>query len=500
MEHLLDLFKDWPQVAKFASSYFQAFFSSIVVMGTIYLVFWIIFGKKLHNRKIQTSKRAGWSQIKEEIITAAISLIGSSAFQLIIFSFKDGGYTKTYEGIEPYGIAYFIFTIVPITLISDAWFYWLHRSMHHPKLYKYVHALHHKSLDVNPFTSNSFHIIEALALTLWVLPLILFMPVSMAAFGVVQALGLFNNLKSHLGYELFPAFFQKAPFNMLVTATNHSLHHTQYNGNYGLYFRFWDKWCDTELNSTDTLFKAIHERKNELILDNTIYKTIKIEKLLKETDDTTSVYFKPTYPDFYRYEAGQYLTIKVKVGRKTYDRCFSLSSNPFDDFLRITVRLKGEVSHYFFNDAKVGDSIESLYPVGDFLLPKPTNNESFVMIAGGSGITPLFSMINTLLHKNSDSNITLLYANRSADNIIFSDELQKLALNHTNFTFKSFTDATGRLSIEDLKPHINANFYICGPEGLKNDMVAHLKTLKVDKSKINIENYADGYLPWFGFF
>lgn len=222
--------------------------------------------------------------------------------------------------------------------------------------------------------------------------------------------------------------------------------------------------------------------------------------MLKETDDTTSVYFKPTDPDFYRYEAGQYLTIKVKVGRKTYDRCFSLSSNPFDDFLRITVRLKGEVSHYFFNDAKVGDSIESLYPVGDFLLPKPTNNESFVMIAGGSGITPLFSMINTLLHKNSDSNITLLYANRSADNIIFSDELQKLALNHTNFTFKSFTDATGRLSIEDLKPHINANFYICGPEGLKNDMVAHLKTLKVDKSKINIENYADGYLPWFGFF
>ena len=129
-------------------------------------------------------------------------------------------------------------------LISDAWFYWFHRAMHHPRVYKYVHALHHRSLDVNPFTSTSFHVVESVLLTIWILPLVVVLPISMTALGIVQALGTMNNLKSHLGYELFPRFFSKKfPFNIFVTATNHSLHHTQYDGNYGLFFRFFLSFC-----------------------------------------------------------------------------------------------------------------------------------------------------------------------------------------------------------------------------------------------------------------
>jgi ring-1,2-phenylacetyl-CoA epoxidase subunit PaaE len=481
-------------------TYFQTLIGSFVVMGFIYFVIWYLFGKKLNNRKIQLSKRAGWSQIKEEMWHAALSLIGATIFQILVFSLRDTGMTKLYEKIEPYGIPYFIFSVVVLLFVSDAWFYWLHRAMHHPRVYKYVHALHHKSLDVNPFTSNSFHVVEALALTLWVLPLVMIMPISAMAFGIVQVLGTFNNLKSHLGYELFPNFFKGAPFNMLVTATNHSLHHTQYNGNYGLYFRYWDQWFGTELNSTDKLFREIHSRKNEQIVDNTKYKTIKIDRLVKETSDTVSVYFKPDDQQFYHYQAGQYLTIRVKIGKKTYDRCFSISSSPTDDFLRITVKLKGEVSHYFYNDAKTGDAIQSLYPVGEFLLPKETDNQEFVMIAGGSGITPLYSMIRTLLNKKANAQITLLYANKSSENIIFREELGTLAAQNANFTYQSFTDATGRISVEDLKNHTNAHFYICGPDGLKSGMTGHLKNLKVDKEKINVEHYADGYVPWFGLF
>jgi ring-1,2-phenylacetyl-CoA epoxidase subunit PaaE len=481
-------------------TYFQTLIGSFAVMGFIYFVIWYLFGKRLNNRKIQLSKRAGWSQIRQEMGHAALSLIGSTIFQILVFSLRDTGKTKLYEKIEPYGLPYFIFSIVVILFISDAWFYWLHRAMHHPRVYKYVHALHHKSLDVNPFTSNSFHVIEALALTLWVLPLVMIMPISAMAFGIVQVLGTFNNLKSHLGYELFPHFFKGAPFNMLVTATNHSLHHTQYNGNYGLYFRYWDQWFGTELNSTDRLFREIHSRKDEQIVDNTKYKTLKIDKLEKETSDTVSVYFRPDDEQFYNYESGQYLTVRVKVGKKTYDRCFSISSSPTDDFLRITVKLKGEVSHYFYNDAKAGDSIQSLYPVGEFILPKQTDNEEFVMIAGGSGITPLFSMIRTLLNRKANAKITLLYANKSAENVIFKDELETLTAQNANFNYQSFTDATKRISIEDLKAHTTAHFYICGPDGLKSSMTEHLKILKIDKEKINVEHYADGYIPWFGLF
>ena len=307
---------------QFLLQYLTSVIGALTIMSAAFLVFWVAFGKKLSNRKIQLSKRAGWAQIKAEIGATLLSFFGSTVFMLVILYCNDNGLTKFYTENGKYGWWYEPLTVVVMILISDTWFYWSHRAMHRPSIYKYVHALHHRSLDVNPYTSTSFHVIEAIWLTVWVLPLVLLMPVSMAALAVVQVLGTFNNLKSHLGYELFPQFFNYAPFNMLVTATNHSLHHTQYNGNYGLFFRFWDVVCDTELNTTSRTFAEIHERTNEQIIDNTEYKTLTIRKLVKENSDTVSVYFAPSETDFYHYKAGQYLTLRIKINGKTYDRCF----------------------------------------------------------------------------------------------------------------------------------------------------------------------------------
>jgi ring-1,2-phenylacetyl-CoA epoxidase subunit PaaE len=485
---------------EFVKNYFQGLVSFLSVVSVLYLIFWIIFGNALKNRKIQLSKRAGWQQIKSEIFTAIIATVASTCFMMLIFYFRDNNLTKLHEETGRYGMAYEVLTVIVLILISDAWFYWFHRSMHHPKIYKYVHALHHESLDVNPFTANSFHAVEAVMLTVWVLPTVMLMPISAGALGVMQAIGMFNNLKSHLGYELFPQFFRVAPFNMLVTATNHSLHHTQYNGNYGLFFRFWDIVCDTELNTTNSLFTEIHERKAENVIDNTKYRTLSIDRLEKETSDTVSVYFKPSDKDFYNYKAGQYLTIKVKVGKKTYKRCFSLSSSPqLDDFLRISVKLKGEVSHYFYNDAKSGDNIEALLPVGDFVL-QPNPAKKYVMVAGGSGITPLYSMMRHLLKNDSNSDITLLYASKSSENIIFKTQLDDLAKAHPNFHYHDFISGQNRISKTDLSTHTDAHFYICGADSLKESMTTHLKQLHIDKSKIHVEHYADGYVPWFGLF
>ncbi|MFN8355275.1 MAG: sterol desaturase family protein [Spirosomataceae bacterium] len=487
---------------EFIKSYLGALTSSLAIMGVAYFIVWYIFGKVLKNRKIQLSKRAGWPQIKDEVSSAAIAIFGNTIFVSIIFSLKEQGLTKLYTEGGQFGIGYEVLSVIVLILISDTWFYWFHRWMHHPKVYKYVHALHHKSLDVNPFTSTSFHVIEAILLTLWILPLVLIMPISASALGVVQALGSFNNIKSHLGYELFPQFFRIPPFNMLVTATNHSLHHTQYNGNYGLFFRFWDIVCDTELNTTQTTFEEIHQRKEAAIIDNTHYKTLTINYLKKETNDTISVYFKPADHTFYDYLAGQYLTIRVSINGKTHNRCFSLSSSPqVDDFLRITVKLKGEVSHYFFNDAKIGDNIQALYPVGDFVLkPTATAAKKYVMIAGGSGITPLYSMIRQVLRFEPQSTVTLLYANKSADRIIFKQELDLLARTNPQFNYRDFISGKQPISSEELRQHPDAHFYICGPDTLKMSIQYQLKQLNIAKSKIHVEHYADGYVPWFGLF
>jgi ring-1,2-phenylacetyl-CoA epoxidase subunit PaaE len=486
---------------EFVKQYFTSVLGALSILSIVYLIFWVLFGRKLSNRKIQLSKRAGWPQIKGEIGATLVSFIGSTLLMLLLLSFKDNGLAKFYNEAGKYGIWYEVLTVFILVLASDTWFYWSHRVMHHPSIYKYVHALHHKSLDVNPFTSTSFHMIEAVWLTLFLIPIIFIMPVSMTALGIVQVLGTFNNLKSHLGYELFPGFFSKVPpFNMLVTATNHSLHHTQYNGNYGLFFRFWDILCGTELNTTRATFDEIHDRENETIIDNTMYRVLKIDNLVKENDETVSVYFKPTTKPFYNYKAGQYLTLKVKVDGKIHDRCFSISSSPnLDDFLRITVKLKGEVSHYFYNDAKIGDNIEALLPVGDFAItPNPKITNQYVMIAGGSGITPLYSMIRQILHFEPLSKVCLLYANSNEESIIFSEELDLLAEQYSQLTYKKFISGKSRICKEDLASFLDASFYICGPDKLKAGMNNYLKELKVSKENINIEHFADGYVPWFG--
>lgn len=484
----------------FVKQYLITVMSALTIMSAAYLIFWIIFGKKLSNRKIQLSKRAGWSQIKGEIGATFLSFIGGTLFSILLLSLNEIGFTQFYLETGKFGFGYEVITIIVMLVVSDTWFYWSHRSMHHPSIYKYVHALHHKSLDVNPYTSSSFHIIESLWLTLWLLPLALVMPISMTVLGVMQVIGTFNNLKSHLGYELFPKFFSLPPFNILVNATNHSLHHTKYNGNYGLFFRFWDIICGTELNSTDSTFTEIHQRKNATIIDNTKYRTLILDKLIKETPETISVYFKPEDKAFFNYKAGQYLTLKIKIGSKTYHRCFSLSSSPnIDDFLRITVKLKGDVSHFFYNSAKIGDNVESLLPVGDFVfIPNQSAENHYVLVAGGSGITPLFSMLNQMLQFEPKSKVTLLYTNKREENIIFKKELNQLSDHNPQFEYINFISGNKRIGKNDLIKGNNAHYFICGPDSLKNGIAKDLKNLNISKSNIHIEHYADGYKPWFG--
>ncbi len=486
---------------EFIQQYITTVMAALTIMSLAYLIFWKLFGKKLRNRKIQLSNRAGWPQIKDEVLTTLISFLGSTVFMMLLLSLKADGILKFYIGTGNYFFGYEVVSVIIMLLISDTWFYWSHRIMHHPKIYKYVHALHHKSLDVNPYTSTSFHAIESIWLTAWILPLALVMPISMTALGIVQVLGTFNNLKSHLGYEFFPKFFSIAPFNILVSATNHSLHHTQYNGNYGLFFRFWDIACGTELNTTSTTFTEIHQREDAKIIDNTSYKSLEIMDIVKENSNTVSVYFKPTEKDFYNYKAGQYLTIKVKANGKTHNRCFSISSTPTDNFLRITVKLNGDVSHHFYNSAKIGDKIESLLPVGDFVYnSNSAAKNNYVLVAGGSGVTPLYSMLQQMLQQETQSTVTLLYAAKDESEFIFRTALQQLATQNPNFSYQEFISGVNRIGANNLQQVANTHYFICGPDSLKQGVAATLKTLNVSNTHIHTEHFADGYLPWFGLF
>jgi ring-1,2-phenylacetyl-CoA epoxidase subunit PaaE len=474
--------------------------SSLGLVTFVFIIFWVVLAGFLSSRRIQTSKRAGFSQIKDEIYNTILVTIASTLFTGIIFYFKNEGWTKFYTDTGRYGWWYEVVAVIVVLLVSDGWFYWTHRLLHHPKIYKYIHAVHHKSLDTTPYTTFSFHPIEGVLNTVWVLPMVMVMPVSLFALGIVQIFGMFNNIKGHFGYELYPKFFATTfPFSMFVTGTNHNLHHTKYNGNYALIIRFWDVVCGTEIKETEEVFEAIHDREKTTIVDNTAYQTLTISQLVKETSDTVSVYFEPTNPDFYSYQAGQYLNIKAKVDGKTHDRIFSLSSSPTDKFLRITTKLNGDVTHWFYNRAKVEDTVQALLPVGDFgLVPA----SEYLFVAGGSGITPLYSMIRTLLAEKSQSNITLLYSNRSEQSTIFGKELAMLEKQYPTFKVSHFISGKNRISQSDIDEVIkntpDLQTYICGPTTLKEATKTYLKHANVSENQIHTEDFVDGFVRLFG--
>ena len=126
-------------IATFFQQYITTVIAALTILSAAFFIFWKLLGNKLANRKIQLSKRAGWLQIKGEIGATMLSFIGSTVFMFIILSFKDKGVAKFYIDAGKFGWAYEVLVILIMVLVSDAWFYWSHRIMHHPKLYKYIH-------------------------------------------------------------------------------------------------------------------------------------------------------------------------------------------------------------------------------------------------------------------------------------------------------------------------------------------------------------------------
>lgn len=231
------------------------------IIAIVYVVVWKLLKKRLQNWRIQLKERVDAKQIKIELLNSLFTFMISTLFVSVIYLLKTMGYTKIYTDINQYPkfFAYggpFIFLV-----LDDTWFYWMHRLLHHPRIFKYIHITHHKSIDVNPFTSLSFHWAETLLLTIWIVPVSMVFPMYLPAFGILQIWGLVNNIKSHLGYEFFPSWWNKSIGKLMTSSTHHNMHHSKFNGNYGVHFRIWDTLLGTEFNDYEKTFDEIQERK-----------------------------------------------------------------------------------------------------------------------------------------------------------------------------------------------------------------------------------------------
>ena len=237
----------------------QAFLGQAVgyfaVVGLVFLVVWKWGARRLAGARIQGKRLFNARQWRHEVTHTLITLfLGTLTVGVLSLLHANGATRLTADAAEAGG-PWMVLTFVGLIIFNDPWFYWWHRLLHHPRIYKYVHGVHHHSVDVNPFSSYSFHALEGFILGAWIRPMALVLPMYLPMLGVLQVVGLANNVISHLGYELLPRWFIRVPpFGWLSSATYHSLHHTRLTGNYGLVFRFWDRLMKTEVADYEERF------------------------------------------------------------------------------------------------------------------------------------------------------------------------------------------------------------------------------------------------------
>lgn len=210
--------------------------------GIAYLIYYILFYKKLDTLKIQ-KEFPKWSQIKHEILFSiyTLTIYGISTGVLLYWFTK--GFTKIYTDINEFGSTYFIISILIIIAIHDTYFYWSHRLMHSNKWLYHFHKTHHLSTNTTPWTSFSFHPVEAI-ISIGFVPIVVFLiPVHPYALFIFFTFMTLYNVLIHLGFKLFPSNYKNKIFN---DAFNHDIHHQKnQRHNFGFYFVFWDKVMGT---------------------------------------------------------------------------------------------------------------------------------------------------------------------------------------------------------------------------------------------------------------
>lgn len=228
-----------------------------------------------------------------------------------------------------------------------------------------------------------------------------------------------------------------------------------------------------------------------------------VARVVRETADASS--FVLTVPaelrDSYAYRAGQFCTFRATVGGAVHLRCYSMSSSPATDAeLQVTVKrvAGGVVSNWMNDELHAGDVIEVAPPAGAFLLGDGEGD--VVAFSGGSGITPVFSIVKTALATTS-RNVRVLYANRDRDAVIFADALTALEAEHGDrLTVIHHLDVEhGFVDADTVAPLArcagDADFFVCGPGPFMDVVERGLVDAGADTARVHIERFVAAAPP-----
>ena len=211
----------------------------------------------------------------------------------------------------------------------------------------------------------------------------------------------------------------------------------------------------------------------------------------------------------FKYIPGQYITVEIEIEGKHERRAYSLCSSPVtDDKPAVGVKKVegGKVSTYMNERLQVGDTLRIMTPMGNFThQPDGTLSKHYVLFGGGSGITPLMSILKSVLEREANSRITLYYANRNMESIMFKDTLDSIAAQHgerlqiihsLDAPQSGWDGETGLMTAEKvallmdkyLAAEIDTvDYYICGPGGMMAEIDKALTDKSIAKEKIHRE-------------
>ncbi|HSN08375.1 MAG TPA: 1,2-phenylacetyl-CoA epoxidase subunit PaaE, partial [Hanamia sp.] len=235
---------------------------------------------------------------------------------------------------------------------------------------------------------------------------------------------------------------------------------------------------------------------------------LKVKDVRKETDECVSIAFEiaPEAEQDFRFVPGQNITVRKFFDGQEIRRSYSICSSTFENELRVAVKkvADGIFSTFANEQLQIGDVLEVLPPTGNFYTPiVASQKKNYVFIAAGSGITPVISLIKTILATEKESNVTLLYGNKGLATVIFKEQLevlkdkylQRFNIHHVLSREKTDTDFnSGRIDASKLKLlsrlidfNLIDDFFICGPEPLIFTVKDFLLSRGIDPDKIHFE-------------
>jgi len=218
----------------------------LVTAGLVSLVVWAFWAARFHARKVQPRTAVPSDYRREVLASLRTALIFSlTGFGMHLAS--QAGWLTIHHGFTVRGPAYLALSLVLMVVAHDAYFYWTHRAMHHPRLFRLFHWTHHKSKTPTPWTAYAFDVPEAIVTVAFVPLWAALVPMHEVALYAFVTWQIVRNVMGHAGVELSPVSGRPSRlFGWLSTTTHHDLHHQQGRSNYGLYFTWWDRLMGTE--------------------------------------------------------------------------------------------------------------------------------------------------------------------------------------------------------------------------------------------------------------